>query len=131
MGLKDLLELLEKLEGRANSYWNFYSVAVFAVAGWLVTKDKGLTKDAAFIIAIGMLVFFVANLSVILFAEGRIAAVEDEVRFVANKEGSNVSPSFSDHLNKKLSIPNRHIFTLILHCLIDFVLLVLIFAKRA
>jgi uncharacterized Ntn-hydrolase superfamily protein len=55
MKLKDLLDLLEKLEGRVNAYWNFYSVAVFAIAGWLVAKEKILTPRSAICIALGLL----------------------------------------------------------------------------
>ena len=130
MPLKDLLDLLEKLEGRVNSYWNFYSVVVFAAAGWLVTKDKALEPQAAIFIGIGMSAFFLVNLSVIHFAERRITAVEDEVRLLAQAPMAASSPLFLQHL-RSLSIPRRSIYTIIFHLIIDFSLLALLYAKGA
>ena len=127
MGLTDLLDLLEKLEGRVNAYWNFYSVAVFAVAGWLLAKEKLLTPRAAILIAVGLAAFFFANFGVIHFAEQRIAAVEQEISVVSRQ--STVSPAFSSHL-QTLSIPNRSTYTVVLHLTID-ALLALLYVKRA
>jgi hypothetical protein len=80
MPLKDLLDLLDKLESRVNTYWNFYSVAVFATAGWLIAKDKSFSPTAASAIAAGLVAFFAANLSVIHHAETRILAIESEIQ---------------------------------------------------
>ena len=128
MELKDLLDLLERLEGRVNAYWNFYSVAVFAVAGWLVAKEKFLSARSAILIALGLSAFFFANLGVIHSAERRIAAVEQEISVVSQR--SELSPAFSAHL-QMLSIPNRGIYTVVLHLTIDAALLALLYAKRA
>jgi hypothetical protein len=130
MPLKDLLDLLEKLEGRVNSYWNFYSIVVFAAAGWLVTKNTSLAPQAVIFIAIGMSAFFIVNLSVINFAERRIAAVEDEVRLLTETGAAVSSPLFLRHL-RRLSIPHRSRYTFLFHLTIDFSLLALLYARGA
>lgn len=130
MPLKDLLDLLEKLEARVNSYWNFYSIVVFAAAGWLVTKETALTPQAVIAIGIGMSAFFIVNLSVIHYAERRIAAVEDEVRLLTETGAAVSSPLFRRHLGR-LSIPHRSKYTFLFHLMIDFSLLALLCAKGA
>jgi hypothetical protein len=127
MPLKDLLDLLEKLESRVNIYWNFYSVAVFATAGWLVSKDKTFSPAAACGIAAGLVAFFVANLSVIHHAEARILAVESEIQ---QRDWSSVvtSKRFLHHL-ETISIPRRSLFSKMLHIVIDAAVLLLLYTK--
>ena len=130
MPLKDLLDLLEKLETRVNSYWNFYSIVIFASAGWLITKNITLAPQAVTSMAVGLSAFFIVNLSVIHFAERRIAAVEDEVRLCATTAARVSSPLFLLHL-KRLSIPHRSLYTLVFHIVIDLSLLALLCLKGA
>ena len=130
MPLKDLLDLLEKLEGRVNSYWNFYSIVVFATAGWLINKDIALAPQAAIAIAVGLSAFFVVNLSVIYHAGRRIAAVEDEVRLCASAPSAVSSPLFHEYL-QKLSIPHRSRYTFVFHLVLDISLLTLLYLKGA
>src|SRR6266404_6248652 len=103
MQLKDLLDLLDKLESRVNTYWNFYSVAVFATAGWLVSKDKSFPPASASAIAAGLVAFFAANLSIIHHAEARILAVESEIQ--QRDWSSTITSGLFLHRLKTISIP--------------------------
>ena len=126
MSLKDLLDLLEKLESRVNTYWNFYSVAVFAVAGWLITSKGGDLKPPQTLpICIGLLAFFIANLSVIHYAEARILAASIEIRSRQSEIDTMSSSLFKDHL-RTLAIPARGTFSKCLHGIIDVSLMALI-----
>jgi hypothetical protein len=40
ISLKDLLDLVEKIETRINSYWNFYTVVLIAIGGWIVSNNN-------------------------------------------------------------------------------------------
>jgi hypothetical protein len=131
MSLRDLLDLLEKLEGRVNSYWNFYSIVVFAVGGWLITKGvDAFPPHSVLTMAIGLSAFFIVNLSVIYHAERRIAAVEDEVRLSASTPDAVSSPLFRQYL-QKLSIPHRSRYTFVFHLVLDISLLTLLYLKGA
>ena len=68
MNLKELLELSEKLEDRINAYWNFYTIVVLAVAGWLVSGLPSYKTIDAIVLAITLGAFFLSNISVIRFA---------------------------------------------------------------
>ena len=58
MSLKELLDLSEKLEDRISSYWNFYTIAVLAVGGWLFTAKPQLETVSAVVLTIVLIVFF-------------------------------------------------------------------------
>jgi hypothetical protein len=127
MPLKDLLDLLDKLESRVNTYWNFYSVAVFATVGWLVSKDECFSRTAASAIAAGLVAFFAANLSVIHHAEARILAIESEIQ---QKDWSSIIVSgLFLHRLKTISIPKRSLFSKLFHIVIDAAVLLLLYTK--
>lgn len=65
MELKDLLDLHEKLESRINAYWSYWSVAIFAISGWLFSGRQTLSQDQAIGVSIAVMVFFFANLGVL------------------------------------------------------------------
>ena len=75
MSLKDLLELSEKLEERISAYWNFYTLVVIAVGGWLLTTPD-LNRSQNWVLAIVLLTFFASNYTVIRYATNRFEVAE-------------------------------------------------------
>lgn len=127
MNLKDLLDLSEKLEGRISAYWNFYTVVVIAVGGWLFIKPQ-LEPVNTWVLAIVLSVFFAANLSVIWYATNNLTALESEIKAVA----PSAELKSKEYLNKllSLSIPNRMKLSAALHLLIDVGVVVVIILYR-
>ncbi len=79
LALKDLLALIEDLEKRINAYWNFYTVVVLAVVGWLFTKETGLARGEAWALTIGLTIFFFGNFSVMNGATSRRLSLREIV----------------------------------------------------
>ena len=124
MNLKDLLDLTEKLESRISAYWNFYTVVVLAVGGWLFTKPA-LTFFEKCALAFVLFTFFAANLSVIYYATQRLTAFESEATALTSKAGVK-SPALREQL-LSLTIPRRMELSWMLHVVIDFAVLVVVF----
>ena len=80
---RTLLDMIEKLESRVNAYWNFFSVVALAVSGWLITSKATLTTTQGIVLAIAVVIFFGANLSVVRAATARLLAFEAELNAVA------------------------------------------------
>ncbi|MFN6188226.1 MAG: hypothetical protein ACK460_19445 [Microcystis sp.] len=85
--IKDIIEVADKLESRVSSYWNFYTVAVVAIIGWLVSskKDFSLSYSQALVATIVCIGFFIANFYGIRAATKRVIAVESELNALAKK----------------------------------------------
>ena len=125
MNIKDLIDVIEKLETRLNSYWNFYTVVILASAGWLFTEDHVFKIKEKIIISFGLVLFFIVNLFVILCLTKRIAAFEDELN----------AASYDDNVNSSLlkqELSKKHLYTrfylsIVLHVFLDiFIIFILI-----
>jgi hypothetical protein len=125
MNLKDLLELAEKLEDRINAYWNFYTVVVLAAVGWLFSAEKNGYTFPSTVAAIALIGFFFANFSVIRYATNKLTALESEIEAVAPDAGLK-SEKYIKQL-RTWSIPNRMLFSWMLHLLVDAAVLAAIF----
>jgi hypothetical protein len=126
ISLKDLLDLVEKIETRINSYWNFYTVVLIAIGGWIVS---GNTIDSlrSIGISIALGAFFLANYTFIRTNENRLIAVESEIKSVAE-----ISEIKSGKFGKFLfnpSVPNRQTLSFILHICIDIIAILLVLYK--
>ena len=122
MDIKDLIDIIEKLETRLNSYWNFYTLVIIATAGWLFTSTHHFTTIEKAAITAGLSTFFLANLSIIQAITKRITAFEDELNKTEEKLNSK-------KLEKELStniISNRQTLSLALHLILDLILIILI-----
>lgn len=127
MTLAELFTLKETVETRVNQYWTFWSISIFAVCGWLYTDSaQALKKEDAALIALGLMVFFVANLSVLVNATRFVLAIHDEICTQANN--SHVSLAFKQklpqgHLSTRLQL------TVVLHIIIDLALISSVIVK--
>ena len=83
--IKDIIEVADKLESRVSSHWNFYTVAVVAIIGWLVSSQISLSYSQALVVTIVCIVFFIANFHAMRAATKRVIAVESELNALAKK----------------------------------------------
>lgn len=125
MNIKDVIDVTEKLETRLNSYWNFYTVVILASTGWLFAGDHVFNIKEKIIISLGLVLFFTANLFIILCMTKRIAAFEDELNAASYNEDI-----YSQLLINELRI--NHLYTrfylsIVLHVFLDiFIIFILI-----
>jgi len=129
LSLKDLLDLLEKLEDRINKYWNFYSVAVFAVGAWIFSSQSAFGHLKAYLTAGALALFFLGNFMFITVTERRILAVEAEIRDVSSQH------SFASvalpHLLARPIMRYRRQGSFVLHVIIDIAVVVLVLHKAS
>ena len=117
LSAKDRLDLTEKLESRVNAYWNFYTVVVLAVAGWVVTKDVKFTTTQGYAALFGLACFFAANFSMIRGATRLILGANAEMQ--ARAEGLDLkSARFREVLRIDL-LPGRLPVSWVLHGVVD------------
>ncbi|EKU96792.1 hypothetical protein Lepto7375DRAFT_0706 [Leptolyngbya sp. PCC 7375] len=62
MELKDIAELLITMTGKVEFYWDFFTIMVLALIGWVVSTNKVFTRRLKFLIAVGYLIFAFMNL---------------------------------------------------------------------
>jgi hypothetical protein len=125
--LKDLLDLHEKLETRINAYWTYWSVAILALGGWLFTSGKTLSGSQSLGVAIGAVVFFLANLGVLWSATRLVIGVREEVALKSQSltlSSTRLAAAFRD-----ASPAWRLELTLVLHLAIDAVALWALLAR--
>lgn len=128
MELKELLDLHEKLETRINAYWSYWSVAVFAIGGWLYSGKQCLPQEQAYGISIAMLVFFIANLGVLWPATRLATGVRDEIRLRSKEIGflsEKLTTAFAED-----SLAFRLQLTFCLHLAVDCVVLWALFHTK-
>ncbi|MCX7098901.1 MAG: hypothetical protein NTV43_13445 [Methylococcales bacterium] len=117
MDLKDLFDLHEKLETRINAYWTYWSIAVFAVGGWLFSGKLGLLPLEAKGVSLGTMVFFSCNLAVLWQATKLVLGIRDEIR-LKSKEKLFASTYLQNALSED-GLKFRLQITLALHVIID------------
>ena len=62
METKDIADLFITATGKIEFYWNFYTVTVLALIGWLVSTKNPLAPQLKVLISIGYLVFVFMNI---------------------------------------------------------------------
>lgn len=62
MDTKDIAELFVTATGKIEFYWNFYTVTVLALIGWLVSTKKALGPRVKVLITVGYLAFVFMNI---------------------------------------------------------------------
>jgi hypothetical protein len=127
IALKDLLDLVEKVESRINSYWNFYMIALFAIGAWIFDPGKRIDLLQASAIVTALIVFFSANLTLININESRLSAIESEIKSVTTISQIESEKFRTFLLNS--SIPNRQKLSKTLHLSVDVIMIILIFIK--
>ncbi len=122
MDLSELFSLRETIESRVNQYWTFWSVSIFAVTGWLFTDSSGyLDKLNSIFVVLGLIVFFAANLSVLLNSTTLSINVHDEI--CEKAQSSDLSDSFKYQVSKG-RLKYRLELTFLMHIAIDLIIVV-------
>lgn len=127
LSLKDLLDIVEKIEGRINSYWNFYTIALFAIASWIFGSSITFNAWKSVIISMAIALFFASNFMFVTINENRLAAIESEIRSVAG-----ISRIESERFRKFLAsnlMPHRQKTSAVLHLFVDFVVILFVLGK--
>jgi hypothetical protein len=127
IALKDLLDLVEKVESRINSYWNFYTIVLLGIGAWIFDPNKKIDSLQSIAMITALSVFFIANLTFITINESRLSAIESEIKSVS-KISQIESEKFRNFLLNS-SIPNRQQLSKIFHLFVDFVVIILVFIK--
>lgn len=127
MELKDLLDLHEKIESRINAYWTYWSVAIFAIAGWLFSEKRSLSAREAMGVSIAVMVFFAANLGVLLPATRLATGLRDEIR-LKTKEVRFASAKLAEAFAED-SLAFRLQLTFALHLAVDAVVLGILLSR--
>lgn len=118
MNIQELISVIEKLETRNNSYWNFYTVVIVAVCGWVISqKMEQLDHQTALILMIGNGFFYFMNLSIIHATTSRIVAFERELIHRAT-QSTEITLSLQQHLSKPFLL-YRVGFTVGTHLIMD------------
>lgn len=122
--LKDILEVIDRLEARLNRHGAFYQVVVIALIGWILSIEISLSLAEGVLAVVSVIVFLSSNLIYWTFCTKRILAAEKELNALAkNRDFMN-----SDW-KKELSTPqmsNRLLWGISLHILVDVLVIALI-----
>lgn len=125
MGITELVDWLERLETRSNSYWNFYTIVLVAVCGWVVSRGgQPAPIDGRIALMAGLSVFYCMNLSIIYATVSRIRAVEGEIRRLSRADDAMGEP-LKRHLANPL-VRFRVRGTVALHLAMDALVLVFV-----
>jgi hypothetical protein len=62
MDIKDIADLFIAATGKIEFYWNFYTLTLLALIGWLVSTRKVLGPGLKSLITVGYLVFVLMNI---------------------------------------------------------------------
>lgn len=125
--IKDLIEITDKLESRVSSNWNFYTVVVVAIIGWLVSSQISFSYSQVLVVTVVCISFFIANFYVMRAATKRVIAVESELNALAKK-----TEFESALLKKELSHSSsalQLISSSVLHISVDIIVLIAIWTR--
>lgn len=125
--IKDIIDIIEKLESRINAYWNFYTLIVIATIGWLMSSKTPFTIEQSIALTIALSLFFLANLSVMRSATRRVVAFEQELNQIAQD-----TEFCSDDLKIELgrqTMPFRVVASYLLHFTVDIAVIFSIWSK--
>lgn len=127
--IKDLLDIIEKLESRINTYWNFYTLVVIAAVGWLMSSKTPFTIEQSIALTIALSLFFLANFSVMRAATIRVVAFERELNKITQSTEFLTSELMIE-LGRE-TMPFRVLASYLLHVIVDIAVIFVIWSKVA
>jgi hypothetical protein len=119
--IRNILNIIEMLESRINAYWNFYTIVVLAMTGWLLSSKITFDLNQRIALTLAFLVFLINNFFVMRAVTKRVVAFESELNLLA-KDYDFKSSLFKYELSHN-PIPMRLICSYILHIIIDAVVI--------
>lgn len=138
MELFELTQLIESIDSKIFTRWQYFIVVVLAMVGWLVTKPENLDIRMAGILIAGLMVFFVGNgvginksveTLVLIEAERKAALIEYEksnTNIDAQKNEFKIYTSaFRDYLqNDSAAFKDNWKYVYVLICFLTIVLVI-------
>jgi hypothetical protein len=127
--IRVVFELADKLEGRVNTYWNFYIVAAIATVGWLMSSRAPFSHNQSVALSVALALFFMGNFLVMRAATKRLVALEHELNALAA-----ASDFETQSLKSELSVcslPLRLPVSYVLHVTVDIAILFAVWSKVA
>ena len=125
--IKSVIEIMEKLETRINTYWNFYIIVVLATIGWLMSSKTPFTINQGISLTVALGMYFIANYFVICAASKRVIAFEDELKLIS--QNTQINSSILKTELSKTSMRYRVFAINVLHAVIDISVLFSIWSK--
>ena len=86
MGTKDLADLLIAATGRIDFYWNFYTITVLALIGWMVSTEKPLAVRLKILITVGYILFAIMTLGALKTSYYFADAIRQDLLISVDKE---------------------------------------------
>jgi hypothetical protein len=121
MDPKDIADLFISATDKIEFYWNFYTVTLLALIGWLVSTKKVLLPKLKTLVTIGYIVFVLMNVLGLwgsyTFAEALRLDLLD---------AASVKPCILTHAQavlSKVSYTNQRILALVIHAILGFFVL--------
>ncbi len=117
MLMKDIADLYVTAVGKVEFYWNFYTVTLLAMIGWMVSTKNPLAPRLKVLITVGFLFFALMNLLGLYGSYGFTEAIRKDLLSVAE-----LKPEILSNSRKALSENSfefqRHLAILI-HVIVD------------
>jgi len=86
MEINDIAKLFIAAVDKVDFYWNFYTLTLLAMIGWLVSTDKPLTRPLKQLISFGYLLFVAMNIRGLLGAYTLAEAIRQDLLAAASAD---------------------------------------------
>jgi len=121
MESKDIADLFLTATGKIEFYWNFYTVTLLALVGWLVSTDLVLDTQMKTLITAGYLAFVVMNL-IGLWGSYTFAEALRQDLLIAAKADANTLTNAREVLSRR-SLTSQKTMAVVIHTLIGTIFL--------
>ena len=128
METKDIAELFIAATGKIEFYWNFYTVTLLVLIGWLVSAKQVLRPGLKTLITVGYLVFALMNI-LGLWGSYTFAEALRQDLLIAAKAAPDTLRNAQAVLSER-SFSNQRILALVIHTILGvFILFVIWFGR--
>jgi hypothetical protein len=128
METKDIAELFIAATGKIEFYWNFYTVTLLVLIGWLISTKKILRPGLKCLITVGYLIFALMNILGLLGSYTFAEALRQDLLIAAQSAPDTLKNSQA--ILAKSSFSNQKVSVLITHSVLGvFVLSVIWFGR--
>ena len=121
METKDIADLFIEATSKIEFYWNFYTVTLLALIGWLVSTKKVLRPRLKWLITIGYIVFVLMNVLGLWGAYTFAEALRQDLLVSASATQGTLM--HAQAVLSKMSYANQRILALVIHAILGFFVL--------
>jgi hypothetical protein len=116
MDIKAIADLFVTATGKVEFYWNFYTVTLLALIGWLVSTKRTLLPRVKLLITVGYLAFVLMNIFGLWNSYTFVEALRKDLLHAAKADPDAIRNAQEVLLN--ISFESQKIMTLVIHVLI-------------